>query len=151
MPTVSLTGNDTVIINGTIFNDLADAACAALTFPQTLTTIKTGKNGNSLYAFNTSGKQCKLVLRVIRGSANDKMLNEQLSLYKQNPPAFTLMTGQLVKNVGDGTGNMVHDTYQLSGGIFENETDVSENADGDIEQAVSVYKLAFTNAPRQIA
>ena len=44
MPTVSLTGNDTVIINGTIFNDLADAACAALTFPQTLTTIKTGKN-----------------------------------------------------------------------------------------------------------
>ena len=87
-------------------------------------------------------QQCKLVLRVIRGSANDKMLNEQLSLYKQNPPAFTLMTGQIVKNVGDGSGNMVHDTYILSGGVFEFETDVKDNSDGDTEQAVAILFLS---------
>ena len=148
---VSLTGKDTVVINGTIFNDLADGDCANLTFPNTLTTLKTGKNGNAVYAFNTSGRQCKLVLRIIRGSANDKLLNQQLSLYKNDPPSFTLMTGQIVKNVGDGSGNIVHDAYILSGGIFENETDVKENADGDTEQAVAIYKLMFSNAPRQIA
>lgn len=151
MSVVSLTGRDTVILNGTIFNDLADGDCAALTFPDALTQGKTGKNGNTIYAFNTTGKRCKLTLRIIRGSANDKLLNQQLSLYKNNPPLFTLMTGQIVKNVGDGSGNIVHDTYILSGGIFENETDVKENADGDTEQAVAIYKLMFSNAPRQIA
>jgi hypothetical protein len=151
MSVVSLTGKDTIIINGTIFNDLADADCAALTFPDAITQGKTGKNGNTIYAFNTTGRRCKLILRIIRGSADDKLLNQQLSLYKQNPPSFTLMTGQLVKNVGDGSGNQTHDTYILSGGVFEFETDVAENADGDTNQAVAVYKLMFSNAPRQIA
>jgi len=146
-----LTGRDTVIINGTVFNDLADGDCAALTFPTPLTALKTGKNGNSIYAFNTSGQNCKLSLRLIRGSADDKFLNSLLSVYKQNPPAFTLMTGQLVKNVGDGSGNQSHDSYSLAGGVFEKETEVKENADGDTEQAVSVWNLIFSNAPRQLA
>jgi len=45
MSVTSLTGRDTVIINGTVFNDLADGDCAALTFPTPLTALKTGKNG----------------------------------------------------------------------------------------------------------
>ena len=68
MSVVSLTGKDTVIVNGTILNDLADGDCAALTFPDFLTQGKTGKNGNTIYAFNTTGRRCKLVLRLIRGS-----------------------------------------------------------------------------------
>ena len=151
MSVVSLTGQDTVIINGTILNDLADADCAVLTFPNMLTVLKKGKNGNSIYALNESGKQVKLVLRLIRGSSDDKLLNQQLSLYKNDPSGFTLMTGQLVKNVGDGNGVTAHDSYNLTGGAFEKETEVKVNADGDTEQAVSVYNLIFSNAPRQIA
>ncbi len=147
---VSLTGRDSVIINGTVFNDLADGDCAVLTFPNDLTNLKTGKNGNTIYAFNYSGRQCQLVLRLVRSSADDKLLNEQLSLYKNNPPLFTLMTGVLVKNVGDGSGNIVNDSYTLSGGVFKKETEVKENADGDIDQAVSIYTLTFSNAPRAI-
>jgi len=36
MPTVSLTGNDTVIINGTIFNDLADCSVCCSDIPSDL-------------------------------------------------------------------------------------------------------------------
>ncbi len=147
---VSLTGRDSIIINGTVFNDLADGDCAVLTFPNDLTNLKTGKNGNTIYAFNYSGRQCQLVLRLVRASADDKYLNEQLSLYKNNPPAFTLLTGVLVKNVGDGAGNIVNDSYTLSGGTFKKETEVKENAEGDIDQAVSIYTLTFSNAPRAI-
>ena len=148
--TVSLTGKDSVIINGRIFRDLADGNCAELTFPNDITTLKTGKNGNTIYAFNYSGRQCQLVLRLIRGTADDKFLNSLLSVMKANPPAFTLMTGSLVKNVGDGAGNIVNDTYTLSGGTFKKETEVKENADGDIEQAISIFTLHFSNAPRSI-
>ena len=147
---VSLTGRDTININGVIFNDLADGDCAALTFPNDLSVLKTGKNGNTLYAFNYTGRQCQLVLRVIRGSSNDKYLNQLLSIYKQNPAGFTLIVGELVKNVGDGAGNIISDTYTLSGGTFKKETEVKENADGDTEQSVAIYTLTFSNAPRSI-
>jgi hypothetical protein len=146
----SLTGRDTVIINGIVLNDLADGDCAVLSFPNNLVTLRTGKGGNAIYAFNYSGQQCKLVLRLIRGSTNDRYLNQQMALFKNNPSAFSLMTGSLTKNVGDGAGNVSHDTYTLSGGVFEKETEVKENAEGDIEQAVAVYSLAFSNAPRSI-
>jgi hypothetical protein len=146
----SLTGKDTIIINGAILNDLADGDCAALEFPNTLTNLKTGKNGNTLYAFNYTGRQCKLTLRIVRGSFDDKMLNQQLVLYKNNPAAFSLLSGVLTKNVGDGKGAVTSDIYTLSGGTFEKETAVKENADGDIEQSISIYSLIFSNAPRSI-
>jgi hypothetical protein len=148
--TVSLTGKDTVSINGVIFNDLADGDCAALTFPNDITQVKTGKNGNSIYAFKYDGRTCNLSLRVIRGSANDRFLNQLLSVYKNNPAGFVLLTGVLVKNVGDGAGNVTSDTYTLSGGTFKKETEVKENAEGDTEQAVAIYTLIFSNAPRSI-
>jgi hypothetical protein len=146
----SITGKDTVTINGRILNDFADADCAALTFPNDMTNLKTGKNSNTIYAFNNTGRQCQLILRLVRGAADDKFLNQLKELYKNNPAAFTLMTGTLVKNVGDGAGNMTNDVYTLSGGAFKKETEVKENSDGDTEQSVAVHTLMFSNAPRSI-
>ena len=147
---VSLTGRDTVVINGVIFNDLADGDCAVLEFPNDLTAQKTGKNGNTIYAFNATGRQCTLTLRLVRGSSNDKYMNQLLQTYKNNPPGFTLLTGSLTKQVGDGSGNVTHDTYTLSTGTFKKETAVKENADGDTEQAVAIHTLIFANAPRAL-
>jgi hypothetical protein len=146
----SLTGKDTIIINGQILNDLADGDCANLEFPNVLTQLKTGKDGNTLYGFNHSGRQCKLTLRIVRGSFDDKYLNQQLSLYKNNPAGFTLLNGVLTKNVGDGQGNITSDIYTLSGGTFEKETQVKENAEGETEQSVAIWNLMFSNAPRSI-
>jgi hypothetical protein len=146
----SITGKDTVVLDGTILNDFADGDCAKLTFPNDLVTLKTGKNGNTLYAFNYSGRQCQLELRLVRGSADDRLLTQKLALFKNNPAAFTLITGTLVKNVGDGAGNVKSDTYTLAGGAFKKETEVKENADGDIEQSIALWTLLFSNAPRSI-
>ena len=146
----SLTGKDTVSLNGINISDLADGDVAVLTFDKPISQLKTGKGGNTLYGFAASGRQCKLVLRLISGSSNDKYLNQLLSLFKQSPQSFSLITGVLVKNIGDGSANVTSDTYTLSGGTFEFETDVKENADGEIEQSVAIYKMHFSNAPRSI-
>lgn len=147
---VSLTGNDTIIINGIIFNGFADGDIGHLTFPNDLMAVKTGKNGNSLYAFNATGRQCELMLRLVRGSSDDKYLNGLLSQMINNPPAFVLMAGEFIKNIGDGGGSITQDIYTLSGGVIKKAPEVKENLEGDIEQAVTIWTLVFTNAPRTI-
>jgi len=150
MATVALTGKDVIKINGRLFNDLADGDCAALTFPNDIAVVKTGKNGNSIYAFKYDGNVCEVVLRILRGSSDDKFLNNILALFKNDPAAFSLLQGEFSKQVGDGSGNIISDTYVMSGGIFKKQTEVKENAEGDVEQAVAIYTLTFSNAPRSI-
>lgn len=146
----SLTGSDTIKINGRILNDFADGNVAHLTFTADLVTVKTGKNGNSIYAFNNTGRQCDVALRLLRGSADDKYLNEQLSLFKNDPAQFSLLSGEFDKRVGDGTGAVTVDSYTMSGGAFKKQVDVLEDADGATDQAVAIYALVFSNAPRSI-
>lgn len=150
MSVVALTGKDVIKINGRLLNDLVDGDCAALTYPNDISVIKTGKNGNSIYAFKYDGNQAELSLRVLRGSPDDKFLNNLLALYKNDPAAFSLLTGEFAKQVGDGAGGITSDIYILSGGVFKKQVEGKENAEGDTEQAISVYSMAFTNAPRSI-
>lgn len=150
MSAVSLTGKDTIKINDRILTDFADADVAALSFPNDLLSMKTGKNGNSIYAFNTTGRQCEFVLRLLRGSADDKFMNNLLNLWQNDPAAFALINGEFNKVVGDGAGNITFDIYQMSGGAFKKNVDVKENAEGDTEQAVAIYTIMFSNSPRTI-
>jgi hypothetical protein len=150
MPTVSLSGNDSVTINNRLFADFADGDSVAVTFPTDIMNLKTGKNGNSLYAMNASGRQADVSLRLVRGSADDKFLNELLSQQQESPETFVLMIAQLTKKIGDGQGNLTNDTYILSGGVFSKQVEVKSNVEGDIEQSVSVYNLKFSNSPRVI-
>lgn len=147
---VSLTGIDVIKINGRIIQEGADGDVAVLSFPNDLMNVKTGKNGNSIYAFNFTGQQCELSLRVIRGGADDQYLNGLLALMKNNPAAFSLMQGEFDKNIGDGQGNIKVDSYILSGGVFKKNVEVKENADGETEQSVSIYTMVYSNGPRTI-
>lgn len=146
----SLTGNDTIQINGQILNNFADGDIGHLTFQNDIMAVKTGKNLNSLFAFNATGRQCELMLRLVRGSADDKFLTQLFNLMTNNPPAFSLMSGEFIKNIGDGAGNITQDIYTMSGGVFKKSPEVKENMEGDIEQAVTVWTIVFTNAPRTI-
>lgn len=148
MSTIALTGKDTAKINGRILNDFSLGDVIALTFPNDLSVVKTGKNGNSVYAFNYTGNQCDVSLRLLRGSSDDKFMNNLLAILKNDPAAFTLMTAEITKNIGDGAGGITQDTYILSGGTFKKQTEVKENAEGDTEQAEAIYSLVFSNAPR---
>jgi len=150
MASVSMTGSDTIKINNRVLSDLGDGDVVALTFPNESASVKTGKNGNSIYALNESGKQCEVVLRVIRGSADDKFLNNLLASQKRAFGNFVLMIGEFTKVVGNGAGLVTNDTYILSGGIFSKETEAKSNVEGDTEQSLAVYNLKFANSPRSI-
>lgn len=147
----SLSGNDTITINGRVFADFADGDVGALTFPNELAVLKTGKNGNTVYALNETGRQADLTLRVIRGSSDDRFLNGLLAQQKANFAGFVLMNGEFIKKIGDGKGNIASDTYITSGGIFSKQVEAKSNVEGDTEQSLSIYNLKFSNAPRVIA
>lgn len=148
--TVALSGNDTVMINNRIFKDLADGDCAALTFPNDIAQLKTGKNGNAIYGLNESGRQAEFKLRLVRGSADDKFMNNLLVQQQADFAGTILMFGQFVKKLGDGAGNITSDTYIVSGGVFNKEVEAKTNVEGDTEQSVAIYMIKFSNAPRAI-
>ncbi len=150
MSVVSMSGNDTIKIDNRSLVDLADADVATLTFPTELASVKTGKNGNSLYAVNESGKQSEFTIRVIRGSADDKFLANKFASQQNNFAGFILMTGEFIKRVGDGSGKIIADTYIMSGGIFTKGIEAKSNVEGDVAQSVSIYTIKFSNSPRII-
>lgn len=150
MGTVALSGSDTIMVNNRIFSDLADGDCVMLKFPNDIAQAKTGKNGNSLFALNETGKQCEVDIKVVRGSSDDKFLNNLLTQQQLNFAGTVLLIGEFIKQLGDGAGNISNDTYILSGGVFTRQVDAKNNVEGDVDQSTSTYKLKFTNAPRVI-
>lgn len=147
---VALSGQDTVVLDGRVFNDLADGNCAELTYGSEIAAVKTGKNGNSLYALNETGKNADFKLRVVRGSSDDKWLLNKLNTQQGNFPGFVLMTGQFVKKLGDGAGNLTSDVYNVSGGVFTKQVGATMNVEGDTNQSVAEYEIKFSNAPRAL-
>ena len=153
---VSLTGSDSISIGAfgaqlRIMSDMADGDVGMLDFPNNIVEGKVGKNGNTIFALNTTGKQATLSLRVILGSADDKFLNAEMNRYLLDPPSYTLLAGEIVKRVGDGQGNVSNLVYPMSGGIIQKIPTVKDNVEGDTEQAVAVYTLFFANNERAIA
>lgn len=148
MSTVALSGSDTININNRVLSDLADGNCVELDFPTDIANVKTGKNGNSIYGLNESGKQCEVKIRVLRGSADDKYLNNLLAQQNANFAATVLAIGQFIKKIGDGLGNITSDTYIMSGGVFTKQVPGKTNVEGETEQSVAMYVLKFSNAPR---
>lgn len=145
-----MSGSDTIMINNRNLDNLADGDAVMLTFPNDIANVKTGKNGNSIYGLNESGKQSEVKIRVLRGSADDKFLNGLLVQQQANFASFILMFGEFIKRVGDGSGVVAGDTYVMSGGVFTKQVEGKSNVEGDTEQSVSIYTIKFSNAPRAI-
>lgn len=150
MAAVAMSGNDSVMINNTVLSDLADGDCISLELPNEIASLKVGKNGNTIYGLNETGKQAEVKLRVIRGSADDKFLNSLLIQQQANFAGFTLMIGEFIKILGDGSGNITNDVYILSGGVFMKAVAGKSNVEGDAAQSVAEYSIRFSNAPRAL-
>jgi hypothetical protein len=150
MSAVALSGSDTIVINGYLFVDLADENVVELTFPSDIAQVKTGKNGNSIYGLNETGKQCEMKLRVLRGGADDQFLNNLLIQQQANFAGTVLMQGTFIKKIGDGQGNITSDTYVMSGGVFTKQVEGKSNVAGDTEQSIAIYMIKFSNSPRAI-
>ena len=147
---VSLNGNDIIRLNNRVLFGLATGDNAELRYPNELVAMKTGKDGNTVYAFNATGKQCELDIRVLLGSADDAMLNQEAQLAERDLPSYSLMTGELIKRVGDGRGNVGIVTYILDGGVISKKVEAKSNVEGDTDQAIALYHLKFSNSRRAI-
>ena len=148
---VSLTGQDTFILDDRILADLADADTGLLDFANNLVEAKVGKNGNTLYAFNSTGRTVVITIRVILGSSDDKYINGRMVEFIQDPAAYLLIAGEFIKRVGDGDGNVTSVIYRMRGGVVQKMPSAKENVEGDIEQSVAVWQIIFANADRIIA
>lgn len=147
MPGIALSGDDTIIISGTTLVDLADGNCVELTYPNDIANVKIGKNGNAIYGLNTTGQQAEVKIRVLRGSNDDQKLLALLNAQQLDFAATTLATGQFIKKIGDGAGNIANDTYNLSGGVLTKIPEAKTNVEGETEQSVAIYTIKFANTP----
>lgn len=155
MGSVALTSQDSLLIGQTgltprVLSDLADGDTLVLEYPNNSVEAKPGKNNNVIFAFNSTGILVNATLRLIRGSADDKYFNALFNDFLVNRPSFRLLNGTFVKQVGDGQGNITSDTYRLNGGVIQRFPDAKENVEGDLEQAVAIWRMVFSNVPRAL-
>ncbi len=147
---VAMSGDDTISINQRVLVNLATDDCAKIDFPTDIADVKTGKNGNSIYSLNETGRQATVEIHVLRGSSDDKFLNNLLVQQQANFAGTVLANGEFIKKVGDGQGNITSDTYVMGGGIFNKNVSAKTNVAGDSSQSIAVYSLKFSNAPRAL-
>lgn len=147
---VSLTGNDTLVIAGINITDGIDGDWFVASNDNDLANAKVGKNGNAVFAENATGLMVSAILRLVRGSDDDKSMDALLQQQLQDFAAFQLLDAQFVKRVGDGNGSITNDTGQYTAGIFTRQVDSKSNAEGDTEQSVSVYRFLFANNQRAV-
>lgn len=143
-----MTGQDTVQIAGRVLKDFGDGDVFVGTYPNDLAAVKTGKDGNSIFAANATGQLVEAVLRVLRGSSDDTFLNDLLIAQEKDIASFPLIEGYMTKRVGDGQGNVKNDTYFLTGGLFTKKVPFSSNVEGNTEQAIAVYTFKFAKSDR---
>lgn len=146
---VSLTGRDVTIIDGRILKDFGPGDVVTVEFPNDLANGQTGKDGNTVIAQNSTGRNADVMIRLLKGSADDKYLNSRLTEFTNDPPSFSLLSGEFVKRIGTDSG-VVEDIYNLSNGIFVKIPGSKENVEGDIDQAITEYSLRFFAAKRTI-
>ncbi len=148
-PAYALTGKDTISINNIPLTDFADGDIGSIELPNNLFTMQTGKNGNTIFALDESGQNATLTIRVLMSSNDDKRLNGLIPK-SENFAETILLTGAVVKQVGDGQGNVSYNTYTLAGGAISKKPDIKTNVNGDTQQAVVTYVIMFANGNRSI-
>lgn len=148
--TFTITSNDTLTLNGHVFIDQAFGDVSKVTLPNQLINMKTGKNGNTVFAANATGFNGDLELRLLRGSADDQFMQGLVLNPNSNFPETVLLNGTFAKQLGNGQGVVVYDVYTLAGGVIAKIPEGKENVEGDTEQAVVVYMIKFANCGRSI-
>lgn len=148
MSSMALSGNDSLTLNDYVFSDFSDENVVEVTFPSDIATVKTGKNGNSIFGLNETGKQCELKIRLIRGTADDSFMQNLLTQQQANFAGTILLQGQFVKKVGDGKGNITSDTYILGGGVYTKQVEGKSNVAGDTDQSIVMYMMKFATVYR---
>lgn len=143
-----ITAEDTFSVYDRVLSDFADDDASTISFDADIVRTKTGKNKNTIFAKDETGSNATVTLRLIRGSSDDRFMAGKLAEMQRDFVSHVLATGEFVKRLGDGQGNIIRDVYTLLGGTFKKNVDGKENVSGDTEQGVAVYTMMFANVKR---
>lgn len=147
--TYTLTGDDTIIINNRPLNNLANGDVGSLELPNNLVEIQSGQDVNTIFAYNPAGENATLTVRVLLSSDDDKRLNDLIPR-GDGFASTVLLTGSLIKQVGDGAGHVSYNTYTLQGGLIQKKPNITANVNGETDQAVAEYTIIWAKAARII-
>jgi hypothetical protein len=149
-PTIALTGADTIAVDGVPMNNFGPGDVMTGEFPNDVSTVEIGKNGNVVAALNAQGQKFEVVLRTLRGSPEDIYLTTREAQFLSDPASFSTYTGNFVKRVGNGSGRVAFDTYIAAFGLPKKLPGLKENVSGDVSQAVAEHSITFGQALRAI-
>ena len=144
------TSHDIIEIDGEIVTALGDGDTAVISYPNDLMGMKTGKNGNTVAAHNEMGREAELVLRVIKGSYDDKRINSKIIKWKNRADDFEPISGTFTKVIV-ADGGITNEVTTLKFGIPVRVVETRENVEGDTEQCFSQYTIRFGDSSRALA
>lgn len=155
-----VTGNDIVQIglsaSGlTTVTSFADGDYARVTFPNDIMNFTIGKNRNMLAAYNAMGTLAELELRLLRGSKEDKFLQDQFPTFASDELSFSFIFAKVIKNLGvsneGATASTIEEIYTLNNGIISKAPEIVSNVSGSTDQGVVVWQVRFAEFTRTVS
>ncbi len=158
---ITVQGSDVVTLSGITLTDFADGDVAELEFPQDMINLKTCFDGNTIVAYNHSGKHATLKIRVLRASSNDISLNALIIQSYADFVKTAPINGTITKTLGTGAAGSstttpsynttpATDKFDLYNGVITKLPGSKTNTEGDLTQAVTEYLVKFGSATRTL-
>lgn len=156
-----VTGNDIIQLglsaSGlTTVTSFADGDYARVTFPNDIMNFTIGKNRNMLAAYNAMGTLAELELRLLRGSKEDKFLQDQFPTFASDELSFSFIFAKVIKNLGTSIGGTsgevaISEIYTLNNGIISKAPEIVSNVSGSTDQGVVVWQVRFAEFTRTVS
>ena len=156
-----VTGNDIVQIGSSAsglrtITSFADGDYARVTFPNDIMNFTIGKNRNMLAAYNAMGTLAELELRLLRGSKEDKFLQDQFPTFASDALQFNFIFAKVIKNLGTNIGGNagvvgIEEIYTLNNGIISKAPEIVSNVSGSTDQGVVVWQVRFAEFTRTVS
>lgn len=156
-----VTGNDIVQLGSsatglTTITSFADGDYARVTFPNDIMNFTIGKNRNMLAAYNAMGTLAELELRLLRGSQEDKFLQDQFPTFASDELKFSFIYAKIIKKLGTNIGGTsgvvgIDEIYTLNSGIISKAPEIVSNVSGSTDQGVVVWQIRFAEFTRTVS
>lgn len=155
-----VTGNDIVQIGLSAsglrtITSFADGDYARVTFPNDIMNFTIGKNRNMLAAYNAMGTLAELELRLLRGSKEDKFLQDQFPTFASDELSFSFIFAKVIKNLGvsneGAAASTIEEIYTLNNGIISKAPEIVSNVSGSTDQGVVVWQVRFAEFTRTVS
>lgn len=146
----AFTANDIIEVDDELVTALANGDCAIITYPNDKMGMVTGKGGNTVGAHNEMGREADLVLRVVRGSPDDKRLNSRIIEWESRSENFKPITATFTKVIVVD-GGIANEVTTLKFGLPTKGVETRENVEGDTEQVIAIYNIRFGDSKRALA